>query len=450
MFMKICVLNGSPKGSYSVTLQTVLYLEKIFPDCSFEMLHVGQKLRAYEKDMKEVLSAVERADILLFSYPVYTFIAPSQLHRMITLLKESGVDLSGKYAAQISTSKHFYDVTAHAYIKENCMDMKLRYIGGLSADMDDLLTEKGRKEAVDFWNYVLFSAKHDLYEACAVTSQKVPSYQPSLTAVPKKKGHDTVIVTNVKQGEEALAGMIEDFRAVYPYETKVINIAEYPFSGGCLGCFRCAVDGTCVYKDGFDRFLREEIQTADAIVYAFAIKDHSMGADFKRYDDRQFCNGHRTVTMGMPIGYLVSGELSSEANLRMIIEGRADVGHNFLAGCAEDARGIEMLSAKLVYALENRFVLPQSFYGVGGLKIFRDLIYIMRGMMKADHKFYKEHGFYDFPQKKRGTILKMKLVGGLLTNPKILAKMGNKMNEGMIAPYKKVLEEAKNQEKQVT
>ena len=29
--MNICVINGSPKGSYSVTLQTVLYLEKLFP-----------------------------------------------------------------------------------------------------------------------------------------------------------------------------------------------------------------------------------------------------------------------------------------------------------------------------------------------------------------------------------------------------------------------------------
>ncbi len=94
---------------------------------------------------------------------------------------------------------------------------------------------------------------------------------------------------------------------------------------------------------------------------------------------------------------------------------------------------------KLAYALENKLVLPQSFYGVGGLKIFRDLIYLMRGMMKADHKFYKKHGFYDFPQKKKGTAFKMKLVGMLISNKKIKAKMGNKLNEGMISPYKKML-----------
>ena len=55
-------------------------------------------------------TALESADLLLFSYPVYTFIAPSQLHRFIELVKTSGIDLSGKYATQITTSKHFYDV----------------------------------------------------------------------------------------------------------------------------------------------------------------------------------------------------------------------------------------------------------------------------------------------------------------------------------------------------
>ena len=64
----------------------------------------------------------------------------------------------------------------------------------------------------------------------------------------------------------------------------------------------------------------------------------------------------------------------------------------------------------------------------------------MQGMMKADHKFYKANGHYDFPQKKKGLILKMYLVGALLSSPKLKAKIGNQMNEGMVAPYRKVLD----------
>lgn len=150
------------------------------------------------------------------------------------------------------------------------------------------------------------------------------------------KTGDIVILTNCEDDDEQLAAMIERFRAVIKYKTRVINIREYPFKGGCLGCFNCAVSGKCIYKDGFDDFLRNTVQTAQAIVTAFTVKDHSMGASFKLYDDRQFCNGHRTVTMGMPMGYLISGNYSKEFNVQTIVEARAQVGGNFLAGVATD------------------------------------------------------------------------------------------------------------------
>ena len=81
------------------------------------------------------------------------------------------------------------------------------------------------------------------------------------------------------------------------------------------------------------------------------------------------------------------------------------------------------------------------------MKIFRDLIWLMQGMMKADHKFFKSHGQYDFPQKKRGTMIKMYLVGGLLSNEKLKAKMGNAMNDGMLMPYNKLFEKMDKEKK---
>jgi len=103
-----------------------------------------------------------------------------------------------------------------------------------------------------------------------------------------------------------------------------------------------------------------------------------MGSIFKMYDDRQFCNGHRPVTMGKPTGYLISGNYSSEANLQMIIEARSEVGGNFLAGVASDEINpdaeIDRLAARLDYAISPRYIQPRNFYGVGGMKIFRDLI----------------------------------------------------------------------------
>ena len=457
--MNILVINGSPKGQYSITLQTVLYLEKCFPEHTFQVLHAGQRIKALEKDFSEVVKELEEADLILFSYPVYTFIAPSQLHRFIELVKASGVSLAGKFATQITTSKHFYDVTAHRYIQDNCQDMGMKFIKGLSADMDDLLTVKGQKEAKRFFRYVQWCMKKDSYEPlpkplgpAAHVKVHVPEEtaassdrtEPTDKAKKTAHGKQVVIVTDCRPQDDQLRDMIVQFQKVLPLQSRVVNIREYPFIGGCLGCFNCAVSGKCIYKDGFDDFLRNDIQGGAAIIYAFTIQDHSMGAAFKQYDDRQFCNGHRTVTMGMPMGYLISGDYSKEFNLQMIIEGRAEVGGNFLAGVATDETdpdaAIDRLAKTCSYAIRHRYVQPQNFYGVGGMKIFRDLIYLMQGMMKADHQFYKQHGQYDFPQKKKGTLVKMYLVGALLSSPKIKAKMGNLMNEGMIAPYEKVLE----------
>ena len=445
--MKILVLNGSPKGKYSITLQTSLYLQAKHPEHSFNFLNVGQNIKALEKDFSPALEAVREADILLFSYPVYTFIVPCQLHRFLELLKASGANLSGKVATQISTSKHFYDMTAHRFIQDNCADLKLPYIRGLSADMDDLLTEKGQKDAESFFRFLIWSVENNSFEAASAVPGTANHIPVDVPVCEEKKSGDIVIITDCEENDTQLTAMIARFRAVMPRATRVVNIREYPLRGGCLGCFNCAVTGKCIYTDGFDDFLRNTIQTAESMVYAFSIKDHSMGARFKMYDDRNFCNGHRTVTTGMPVGYLVSGNLSQEANLQTIMEARAQVGSNFLAGIATDEidpnAAIDDFAKRLEYALENKYVSPQNFYGIGGMKVFRDLIWLMQGFMKADHKFYKAHGHYDFPQKQWPTMLKMYAVGALISNPKIKAKMGNAMNEGMLMPYKKLLDSLK-------
>ena len=128
----------------------------------------------------------------------------------------------------------------------------------------------------------------------------------------------------------------------------------------------------------------------------------------------------------------------------MIVEGRAEVGRNFLAGVATDERDtdrhIDEMAEKLSYALKNKLITAQNFLGVGGMKIFRDLIYLMRGMMRADHKFYKAGGYYkDFPQRQWPKSLAMYLVGFMLGNEKIKKKIGGQMTEGMLMPYTKVL-----------
>lgn len=329
--------------------------------------------------------------------------------------------------------------------------MGMRFVRGLSADMEDLTTEKGRLEAESYFKRLVFSIENSIFEP----NRLMKSQNTLKKAEPSKNAEKTIggrvaIVADLKEDDEILESMINRLQSRLPVASSVYNIRKINIMGGCLGCFRCAAGGKCVYTDGFDRFLREEIETADAIVYAFSISDHSMGARFKMFDDRRFCNGHRPVTEGTPIAFIVNGDVSCEPNLSMILEARSQVGGNALSGIADSASDvnaqIDAVADSIGFMIENHYTEPQNFYGVGGMKIFRDLIFQMRGLMRADHRYYKSHGKYDFPQKNRGTIIKMQLVGMLMNNKKIQAKMGNRLNEGMVAPYKKVLENLKESE----
>ena len=248
--MKVTVLSGSPEGKDSITLQSVLYLQKKFKEDQFMILDVGSRIRSLQKDFTPVLAVLSEADLVLFAYPVYIFLAPSQLQTAIALLKqaqrEGKVDLRGKCMAQISTSKHFYDVTAAKYICDNARDLGMVYLRGLTADMDDLLSEKGRNELESFWDFVHFRFRCE--------TQKEP-----LTGSSDQKNYDVVVVTDCHEDPE-LAALIEEFKEKCMAPVRIANIYDFGMKGGCLGCFHCTEEGQCVYKEGFKDFLPQEIR----------------------------------------------------------------------------------------------------------------------------------------------------------------------------------------------
>ncbi len=441
--MNILVLNGSPKAKASITLQNLLYLEKKFPQHSFSYIHVGCPERSNRENIEKTKEAILSSDLVIFSFPVYTFIAPGQLHAFIRILKESNFDAYGKKATCITTSKHFYDMTAHKYLEENLLDMNFEYIEGLSLDMEDLLKKEGEGSLVSFFRRTLWAVENNIAEKRTEREKKpLPEIERILTPTTKTDDYTLSIVADYTYNKERVERLIENFTSFFPYKTKVVDLSAFSFKGGCLGCLKCAIAGKCVYNDGFNDLLEKSILSSDGVIYAFSIVDHSMGPGFKTYDDRRFYNGHRTVSQFKPVGYLVDGDIETEENLKTILLARSDVGRNYLTGIASDNHQIEKMALSMSYALENKYARPRTFYGVGGMKIFRDLIWVMRGIMKDDHKFYKENGFYDFPQRERGKMMALCLAGSLMRNKKFMKKNACMINDGMLAPYKKVIEKA--------
>ncbi len=441
--MNILVLNASPKSKTSITLQNLLYLEKKFPSHNFEYIHIGVGKETNRRNLEKTTEAVKRSDLVIFSFPVYTFLAPSQLHAFIRLLKEENLSFEGKKVTCITTSKHFYDMTAHRYLEENLLDLGALWIEGLSLDMEDLLKKEGQVELTSFFERTLWAAENNIAEKGKKKEEATLPPEKKIEWMGEKKDDYTVtIVADYTYNRERLSRLVDNFCSIFPYKTKIVELDKFSFKGGCLGCLKCALEGKCVYSDGFNNLLENEILSSDAVIYAFTITDHSMGPLFKTYDDRRFYFGHRTVTQFKSVGYIIDGNLDKEENLKTVLTARSDVGRNYLSGLAGDNSSLEALSKNLTYSLEHRYSKPRTFYGVGGMKIFRDLIWMMRGIMRDDHYFYKKNGFYDFPQRGRGKMISLCLVGALMRNKKIMKKHSSMMSEGMLAPYKKVIDNA--------
>ena len=153
--VKIVVLNGSPKGMTSVTMQYVLFLRKKLPQHEFTILNVCQDVRKLESDEQvflETIKSVAESDGVLWAFPLYYLLVHGGYKRFIELVfaRGAGTAFEGKYAAVLTTSIHFFDHTAHEYLNGICDDLGMKYVGSYSAEMQDLLREQERDRLLLF------------------------------------------------------------------------------------------------------------------------------------------------------------------------------------------------------------------------------------------------------------------------------------------------------------
>jgi multimeric flavodoxin WrbA len=460
--MQIAVLNGSPKGEESVTMQYVKYMRQVHPDLALSFHNVSQRIKAIEKspqEMQAVLDDVKSADLVLWAFPLYYFLVPAQYKRFIELVFEGkgASAFKSKFAAVLTTSLHFFDHTAHNYMRAICDDLGMKFAGAFSASMYDLVRSEERSRFGEFAGVMLNAVANDLPASRAYppVARGRFAYRPSR---PKAKsdaaGKTVLIMTDHESASSNLGKMVDVLHASFAGAPEPVNIRDLDIKGGCLGCVQCAYDNTCVYGDTdvHHEFFETRVKKADIIFYCFETRDRYCSAAWKTFFDRSFYNNHTPALKGKQIGFLVSGPLSGLSSLREFIQAFPEFQQSNLVDIVTDEGGdsktidaaIRNMARSAVALAGRGYAAPRTFYSVGGWKIFRDEIWAwLRFPFIADDRYYKKHGLYDFPKRKPG----QRAVNGFITMlvkimpgfRKIVYKKF--MKSGMIKPFGKIVKE---------
>jgi hypothetical protein len=224
-----------------------------------------------------------------------------------------------------------------------------------------------------------------------------------------------------------------------------VQLKDIDIKGGCTGCCQCGFDNQCVYdgKDGFRDFFNEKIKTVDILFVAGEIHDRYLSSLWKCFFDRSFFNGHTPVLKGKQIGFVISGPFGQIHNLREVFDATTKFQQAGLTGFVSDDLGsssqintaLQTLALNSVLQSKAGYIPPPTFYQVAGAKLFRDVIYgRLRVVFQADHKYYKEHGMYNFPQK----YYKWRMINGILVMltkiPAVRREFIKRMKQEMIKP----------------
>ncbi len=460
--MRIVVLNGSPKGDISVTIQYVNYLIKKYPHHEYKTVNISQRIKAIEKDQHEfdqIIADIQAADGVLWAFPLYILIVHAHYKRFIELVYERGAQaaFAGKYAASLSTSIHFFDHTAHNYIHAICDDLGMRFVESFSPDMTDLLKPDGQAKTAQFGGH-FFAA---IQSGVVTPRQYAPltwrnfQYQPGEAPQPvATQGKKVVILHDSRDPSSNLSRMVERCRSAFTGDVSVINLYDIEIKASCQGCLQCGANYECAFtgKDGFIDFYHNQVMAGDILVYAGTITDRYFSSRWKMFFDRSFFNTHTPVLGGKQIAFVISGPFSQLENLREIFTAYTEYQMANLVGFASDEFGasqeidavLDGMMQRAANLADQKYMQPATFLGVGGTKLFRDDMYgRLRIVFAADHRAYQRLGFYKtFPQRDLMSTLLNTFVAPLLLIRRVRQEFNKQVKVQMAAPLKNVVDKA--------
>lgn len=458
--MKITVLNGSPKGELSVTIQYVNFIQKKFPEHEFEVFHVAKYIKKLEKDHEyfgTIIDEINSSDGVLWAFGLWVLAVSAQYMRFIELISERSVKdvFNNRYAAALSTSIHYFDHIAHNYIRSVIEDLGMKYADGISLDIIDINKEDQRNNLIIFADNFFNTIQYKYSTSRLFKPLTYSSFDYKLSPVKNKLNSNNkkiIVLKDAPDSNSNLDKMVNRFIKSFNPEDSVVvvQLDDIDMKGGCLGCMRCGYDYNCQYKDGFSDFYNNQVRASEIIVFAGLVRGRFLSSKWKTFYDRAFFWNHTPSLVEKQIGYIISGPLSQTPNLIQYLEAsssaRQDSNHvDIITDESEDSLEIDNLlqnfAERLLRFSDQGYLKPKNFLGVGGHKIFRDEIWgRLRMIWQADHRYFKKHGKYDFPQKKYSVRLVMAMMLLLTKIPRFRKRFYSNLNKMPIKRMKRLIE----------
>jgi multimeric flavodoxin WrbA len=451
--MNLIVLSGSPKKDDSVTLQSIKYLELKNPAHTFDYVHIISQVKEFEQDpsaLQGLCEKVQKADVVLWAFPLYHLLVPAHYKRFIEMIFEYGFEsyFTNKYTAVYTTSVKYADNNAHEYMHGICDDLKMNWIDVLSHHMDDLPNQARQQDLLTFFHEIEMFVKDGLTCLPRYTPLKKSQFKylaggsgPRVTTDKK-----IIVITDASEEQNNVNEMVRQLQYTAVNGVEVKNLRDVSIKGYCMGCCRCGYDNTCIYRDGYRAFLDYVIEKADIIIYAGEIKDRYLSSLFKLYHDRSFTFNHVPHFEGKQFGYMIAGNISNLPNLSQIFEHYHQETSN-LAGIVSDEPENSSVIDASIYALlkttvffsESGYMRPSNFLGVGGKSVFVEMTKGFTGaIFLADYRYYKKRNWLS-DQTTLKTKIQSALMRYFMTKKGFRSEVHQNMTKHMISEHQKVL-----------
>lgn len=372
--MKIAVLSASPKQQLSLTLQTVRALEKMYKEDEFDI--------SFIKDVNDCSAFQEKAnsaDLILVLSSLYHFNVHGQL---IAYLKNIQLK-EGTPITYITTSGCNMDVPAHNYMRSFARHAKLKWIRSLSLLDEDILKETGREELYRWFQYVKDVVNDKKLDDSSLKDLKV-----------------TILDAGEDEAEtkETVDKLVSKYSALGA-NVRTIVLREKSIKG-CIACFGCYTNNTCVIKDDFMELSKDIDENTDLLVTVSSVSCNQFSSKYKYFLDRHVTYGRFSQDLEMRKAYMVCGGIEPMDYVELeqhtlVMDSLSSDLH--IGIYQNDADGIEKMVNESAYACINDLYPQRNTYFYGLSMQFANLAYRLQNMTPNDYNYFKSKGYYDTP-----------------------------------------------------